>query len=106
MMILARINGTPVFGFAEAVAQGDGSVNRKGMVALRPPDAMVLQSIIERQEPLVYSGPVWVNDAWRPESFPITATLVRGARELPASISIAQCGESTPALLSAGDAAA
>jgi len=90
-MILARINGTPGFGFAEAVTQRDGSVKRMGRLELRPANGAELQSIVDRREPLVYSGPVWINDTWVNESFPVTLTPVALVDGVLASVSIVQC---------------
>jgi hypothetical protein len=91
VMILARINGTPGFGFAEAVTQRDGSVKRMGRLELRPANGAELQSIVDRREPLVYSGPVWINDTWVNESFPVTLTPVALVDDVLASVSIVQC---------------
>jgi hypothetical protein len=91
VMILARINGTPGFGFAEAVTQRDGSVKRMGRLELRPANGAELQSIVDRREPLVYSGPVWMNDTWVNESFPVTLTPVALVDDVLASVSIVQC---------------
>jgi hypothetical protein len=91
VMILARINGTPGFGFAEAVTQRDGSVKRMGRLELRPANGAELQSIVDRREPLVYSGPVWINDTWVNESFPVTLTPVALVDDVLASVSIIQC---------------
>jgi hypothetical protein len=91
VMILARVNGTPGFGFAEAVTQRDGSVQRVGLLELRPANASVLQSAVESQQPLVYSGPVWVDDTWVEESFPVTLTPVAFVGEIMTSFSIVQC---------------
>jgi len=90
-MILARINGTPGFGFAEAVTQRDGSVKRMGRLELRPANGAELQSIVDRREPLVYSGPVWMNDTWVNESFAVTLTPVALVDDVLASVSIVQC---------------
>jgi hypothetical protein len=91
VMILARINGTPGFGFAEAVTQRDGSVKRMGRLELRSANGAELQSIVARREPLVYSGPVWIDDGWVNESFPVTLTPVAFVDDVFASVSIVQC---------------
>jgi hypothetical protein len=91
VMIIARINGTPGFGFAEAVTQRDGSVKRMGRLELRLANGAELQSIVARREPLVYSGPVWVGDRWVNESFPVTLTPVALIGDVLASVSIVQC---------------
>ena len=91
MMIIARINGTPGFGFAEALTQRDGSVKRMGRLELRLANGAELQSIVARREPLVYSGPVWVGDRWVNESFPVTLTPVALIGDVLASVSIVQC---------------
>jgi hypothetical protein len=91
VMILARINGTPGFGFAEAVTQRDGSVKRMGRLELRPANGAELQSIVDRRAPLVYSGPVWIDDGWVNESFPVTLTPVAFVDDVFASVSIVQC---------------
>jgi hypothetical protein len=90
-MIIARINGTPGFGFAEALTQRDGSVKRMGRLELRLANGAELQSIVARREPLVYSGPVWVGDRWVNESFPVTLTPVALIGDVLASVSIVQC---------------
>ena len=95
MMIVARINGTPGFGFAEAVTQRDGSAKRMGRLELRPANWAELHSIVARREPLVYSGPVWVGDAWVNESFPVTLTPVVLIDDVLASVSIVQCNVAT-----------
>jgi hypothetical protein len=91
VMILARINGTPGFGFAEAVTQRDGSVKRMGRLELRSANGAELQSIVARREPLVYSGPVRIDDGWVNESFPVTLTPVAFVDDVFASVSIVQC---------------
>jgi hypothetical protein len=91
VMIIARINGTPGFGFAEALTQRDGSVKRMGRLELRLANGAELQSIVARREPLVYSGPVWVGDRWVNESFPVTLTPVALIGDVLASVSIVQC---------------
>jgi hypothetical protein len=91
VMILARINGTPGFGFAEAVTQRDGSTKRVGLVELRPANASELRSAVESQQPLVYSGPVWIDDTWVEESFPVTLTPVAFVGEFMTSVSIMEC---------------
>jgi hypothetical protein len=91
VMIIARINGTPGFGFAEALTQRDGSVKRMGRLELRLANGAELQSIVARREPLVYSGPVWVGDRWINESFPVTLTPVALIGDVLASVSIVQC---------------
>jgi hypothetical protein len=95
VMVLARINGTPGFGFAEAVSQRDGSVKRMGRLELRSANGIELQSIVDRREPLVYSGPVWIDDAWVNESFPVTLTPVAIIDDVLASVSIVQCSAAT-----------
>jgi hypothetical protein len=91
VMIIARINGTPGFGFAEALTQRDGPVKRMGRLELRLANGAELQSIVARREPLVYSGPVWVGDRWVNESFPVTLTPVALIGDVLASVSIVQC---------------
>jgi hypothetical protein len=91
VMIIARINGTPGFGFAEALTQRDGSVKRMGRLELRLANGAELQSIVARREPLVYSGPVWVGDRWVNESFPVTLTPVAFVDDVLASVAIVQC---------------
>ena len=108
MMILARINGTPGFGFAEAVTQRDGSVKRVGLLELRPTKASELQAAVDSQQPLIYSGPVWLDDAWVEESFPVTLTPVEFVGDFMTSISIVECSvaETASAPLSDSHAAA
>jgi hypothetical protein len=93
VMILARINGTAGFGFAEAMKQRDGSVKRVGLLELPPANAADLQSCVESSQPLVYSGPVWVGDAWVQESFPVTLTPVAFVGDVMTSVSIVQSSD-------------
>jgi hypothetical protein len=88
--ILPRINGTPGGGFAELVTRKDGSVQRVGALELRSPDSAQLRSMIERREPLVYSGPAWVDGGWVEASFPVVVTSVAPARDVLTRFSIAE----------------
>jgi hypothetical protein len=72
-MIVASIGGTAAIGFAEAVEKGDGGIERRGIVKLaRAPSAELLAQL-DRGAALVYSGPVWANGRWRPDSFLVLA---------------------------------
>jgi hypothetical protein len=107
VMILARINGTPGFGFAEAVTQRDGSIKRVGLLELPPANATDHQTCVESSQPLVYSGPVRVGDAWVQESFPVTLTPVAFVGDVMTSVSIVQCSDAEmSAPMSDSDAAA
>jgi hypothetical protein len=71
-MIIASINEIPGFGFAEMVQSDDGRTHRAGTLEIAPINTPRLQRVLERGEPLVYSGPVWVDDHWATESFHVT----------------------------------
>jgi hypothetical protein len=91
MTILPRINGTPGFGFAEAITRDDGSVQRVGVLELRRSDSTQLRSTISGGEPLTYSGPVWVDGVWIDETFAVLATPEPSSRDGCVKLSIAEC---------------
>jgi hypothetical protein len=90
MTILPRINGTPGFGFAEAITRNDGSVQRVGVLELRRSDAAQLRSTIAGGDPLTYSGPVWVDGVWIEETFAVVATPDPSSRDGSVKLSIAE----------------
>jgi hypothetical protein len=81
-LIIASINEIPGFGFAEALPNDNGRQQRVGILELAPANALRLQRVMSLGEQLVYSGPVWVDDHWSAESFPISLSDDRNAREL------------------------
>lgn len=92
MTILPRINGTPGFGFAEAITRSDGSVERFGALEFRVSDADELRAAIESGEPLTYTGPVCVDGVWVEQSFLVTVTPVAPGWDSSITFSIAECG--------------
>jgi hypothetical protein len=81
-LIIASINEIPGFGFAEALRAENGRTQRVGILELAPANAMRLQRAMSLGQQLVYSGPVWVDDHWSAESFPISLSDERNARDL------------------------
>lgn len=73
MLVLPTINGTKAFGFAES-APADAGERIDGVLQLTPADALVVQSLVERGEPLSYCGPVWAGGAWKSDAFPISVS--------------------------------
>lgn len=90
MTILPRINGTPGFGFAEAITRNDGSVQRVGVLELRRSDSAQLPSTIADGDLLTYSGPVWADGVWIEETFAVIATPVPPRRDGCLKLSIAE----------------
>lgn len=90
MIIVASINGTPGLGFVEVIERNDGTTDRTGMLKLTPPNAQRLQAMLDANETLVYSGPVFSDGQWRSESFSIVATSVVVAPGEPAIVHIAE----------------
>ena len=78
MLVLPTINGTKAFGFAES-RPGHGGVWVRGVVQFAPADAVCVQNLVERGEPLSYSGPVWHDGRWMTDTFPIELIDVRAA---------------------------
>jgi hypothetical protein len=70
-MIVASINEMPGFGFAEALRGDDGRTQRVGVMEVASGNALRLLRLMKRGESLVYSGPVWVDDHWSADSFPV-----------------------------------
>ena len=82
MLVLPTINGTKAFGFAESrPGHGDGGGESwvRGVLQFAPTDAVCVQDLVERGEPLSYSGPVWHNGRWTTDTFPIELIDVRAA---------------------------
>jgi hypothetical protein len=82
MLVLPTINGTKAFGFAESRpghSDGDGASWVRGVLQLAPAEAVYVQGLVERGEPLSYSGPVWHNGRWTTDTFPIELIDVRAA---------------------------
>ncbi|HEY6830799.1 MAG TPA: hypothetical protein VI259_28320 [Gemmatimonadaceae bacterium] len=78
MLVLPTINGTKAFGFAES-GPGQGEVWVRGVLQFAPAEAVCVQDLVERGEPLSYSGPVWQNGRWTTDTFPIELIDVRSA---------------------------
>jgi len=78
MLVLPTINGTKAFGFAES-RPGHGGVWVRGVVQFAPADAVCVQNLVEKGEPLSYSGPVWHVGRWMTDTFPIELIDVRAA---------------------------
>ena len=78
MLVLPTINGTKAFGFAES-RPGHGGVWVRGVVQFAPADAVCVQNLVEKGEPLSYSGPVWHDGRWMTDTFPIELIDVRAA---------------------------
>src|SRR5690348_10628560 len=94
-MILASLNGTPGFGFTEAIAQRDGSLWRTGRLTISLPAETRLQLLISQNELMTYSGPVWENGAWRDDAFPV---LVRPVAFLTERLTMVSVVEATSRL--------
>lgn len=90
MIITASINGTPGLGFAEVIERDDGRADRTGMLKLTPTNAQRLQAMLDRNEALVYSGPVFADGRWWSQTFSIVATNVVIAPGEPAVVHIAE----------------
>ena len=72
MLVLPTINGTKAFGFAESrPGRGGDEVWVRGVLQFAPAEAVSVQDLVERGEPLSYSGPVWHNGRWTTDTFPI-----------------------------------
>ena len=98
MIIVASINGTPGLGFAEVIERDDGTADRMGMLKLTPPNAQRLQAMLDRNEALVYSGPVFFDGRWCSQTFSIVATSVVIAPGEPTVVHIAEtAGDSASA---------
>lgn len=78
MLVLPTINGTKAFGFAES-RPGHGESWVRGVLQFAPAEAVCVQDLVERGEPLSYSGPVWRNGQWTTDTFPIELIDVRAA---------------------------
>ncbi len=84
MLVLPTINGTKAFGFAESrPSHGMGGVGGeswvRGVLQLAPAEASFVQDLVDRGEPLSYSGPVWHDGRWTTDTFPIELIDVRAA---------------------------
>ena len=80
MLVLPTINGTKAFGFAESRPdQGGGEPWVRGVLQFAPAEAVWVQGLVERGEPLSYSGPVWHDGRWTTDTFPIELIDVRSA---------------------------
>ena len=80
MLVLPTINGTKAFGFAESKPDnGMGESWVRGVLQLAPAEALCVQDLVERGEPLSYSGPVWHDGRWMTDTFPIELIDVRAA---------------------------
>ena len=78
MLVLPTINGTKAFGFAES-RPGQGEFWVRGVLQFAPAEAVCVQDLVERGEPLSYSGPVWHDGRWTTDTFPIELIDVRAA---------------------------
>jgi hypothetical protein len=72
-MIIASIGGTTGVGFAEAVEVRDGHIERRGMIRLAGAASAELRALLDRGDTLEYSGPVWADGRWHPDTFPVLA---------------------------------
>jgi|KBSMisStandDraft_5_1062788.scaffolds.fasta_scaffold2275501_1 hypothetical protein len=80
MLVLPTINGTKAFGFAESrPGHGGGDLWVRGVLQFAPAEAVCVQDLVERGEPLSYSGPVWHGGRWTTDTFPIELIDVRAA---------------------------
>ena len=80
MLVLPTINGTKAFGFAESRPGHEvGESWVRGVLQLAPAEAVCVQDLVERGEPLSYSGPVWHDGRWVTDTFPIELIDVRVA---------------------------
>ena len=80
MLVLPAINGTKAFGFAESKPGHEaGESWVRGVVQFAPAEAVCVQDLVERGEPLSYSGPVWRNGRWTMDTFRIELIDVRVA---------------------------
>jgi hypothetical protein len=89
-MIVASINGTPGLGFAESIQHRDGTTDRTGVIKMTAANAQRLQTILERSEPLVYTGPVYCDGRWCSQTFSIVARNVVIAPGEPAIVHMAE----------------
>ena len=78
MLVLPTINGTKAFGFAES-GPGQGEFWVRGVLQFAPAEAVCVQDLVERGEPLSYSGPVWHDGRWTTDTFAIELIDVRAA---------------------------
>ncbi len=78
MLILPTINGTKAFGFAES-RSGQGGVWVRGVLQFAATEALYMQDLVQRGEPLSYSGPVWHDGRWTTDTFPIELIDIRSA---------------------------
>jgi len=80
MLVLPAINGTKAFGFAESRSgHGEEEPWVRGVLQFAPAEAVCVQDLVERGEPLSYSGPVWHNGRWTTDTFAIELIDVRAA---------------------------
>lgn len=80
MLVLPTINGTKAFGFAESRPGSEGEkVWVRGVLQFAPAEAVSVRDLVERGEPLSYSGPLWHNGRWTTDTFPIELIHVRSA---------------------------
>ena len=80
MLVFPTINGTKAFGFAESRSgNGRGELWVRGVLQLAPAEALCVEDLVERGEPLSYSGPVWHDGRWMTDTFPIELIDVRAA---------------------------
>src|SRR4051812_9969396 len=91
LMIIASVNGTHGHGFLETIQREDGTVLRAGLLKVGAQHAQRLRRLIDDQEPLVYSGPVFVDGGWRAQTFPIVAISMVPDPVAPSTMCVTLC---------------
>ena len=91
-MLVARINGIPAFGFAEATRRMAGSGPCAGLLEFCPSTADELRALMESDGPLTYTGPVSREGEWRAESFPIVIRPIVATGDALSVVAFQQCG--------------
>jgi len=94
LLVFPTINGTKAFGFAES-RPGQGEVSVRGVLQFAPAEAVCVRDLVERGEPLSYSGPVWHDGRWTTNTFPIELIDVRAAVGAGVLVGFGATGTST-----------
>lgn len=89
-MIVASINGTPALGFVEFVDRDDGTADRAGVLKLTAANAQRLQAMLERNEPLIYAGPVFLDGRWCSQTLSIAVRSMDGPLGQPSTVHIVE----------------